>query len=80
MFTIIPITSCTCERVFSKLTIVKNKFKKQIIMQYNGSWTFVVIITAFHRTRNGIEDRFKCSNIYAFNNMGNTGNRWRMFL
>jgi len=23
MFTIIPVTSCTCERVFSKLSIVK---------------------------------------------------------
>lgn len=27
MFTIIPVTSCTCERVFSKLTIVKNKLR-----------------------------------------------------
>lgn len=25
MFTIIPIITCTCERVFSKLIIVKNK-------------------------------------------------------
>jgi len=27
MFTIIPVTSCTCERVFSKLSIVKNKLR-----------------------------------------------------
>jgi hypothetical protein len=27
MFTIIPVTSCTCERVFSKLTVVKNKLR-----------------------------------------------------
>jgi len=27
MFTIIPVTSCTCERIFSKLSIVKNKLR-----------------------------------------------------
>uniref|UniRef100_A0A2S2Q6W6 HAT C-terminal dimerisation domain-containing protein n=1 Tax=Sipha flava TaxID=143950 RepID=A0A2S2Q6W6_9HEMI len=27
MFTIIPVISCTCERVFSKLTVVKNKLR-----------------------------------------------------
>jgi len=27
MFTVIPVTSCTCERVFFKLSIVKNKLR-----------------------------------------------------
>ena len=27
MFTIIPVTSCTCETIFSKLSIVKNKLR-----------------------------------------------------
>jgi hypothetical protein len=27
LFTIIPVTSCTCERVFSKMTIMKSKLR-----------------------------------------------------
>jgi hypothetical protein len=40
-------------------------------MQYNRLWTFGVIITAFQRTRNGIEGVDLNAVIYEFNNMGN---------
>jgi len=34
MFTIILVTSCTCERVSSKSTVVKNKLRSIISQEY----------------------------------------------
>jgi len=43
MFTIIPVTSCTCERTFSKLTIVKNKLRNTISQERLSALLFLFV-------------------------------------
>lgn len=43
MFTIIPVTSCTCERTFSKLTIVKNKLRNTISQERLNALLFLFV-------------------------------------
>lgn len=43
MFTIIPVTSCTCERTFSKLTIVKNKLRNTIGQERLNALLFLFV-------------------------------------
>jgi len=43
MFSIIPVTSCTCERTFSKLTIVKNKLRNTIVQERLNALLFLFV-------------------------------------
>ncbi|KAF0723727.1 zinc finger MYM-type protein 1-like [Aphis craccivora] len=43
MFSIIPVTSCTCERTFSKLTIVKNKLMNKIGQERSNALLFLFV-------------------------------------
>lgn len=65
LFSVIPVTSCSCERVFSKLTIVKNKLRNS--MQQDRLDSLVLMFTEQEITSSVNRDTV----IEQFKNMGN---------
>jgi hypothetical protein len=65
MFKIIPVTSCMCERIFSKLTIVKNKLCITI-----GHECLESLLLNFTEQEMVLKVDLNVV-IYEFNNMGN---------
>lgn len=63
MFTIIPVTSCTCERTFSKLTIVKNKLRNTIGQERLNALLFLFVEQELTNSVdvNSVIDEFKHS-------------------
>ncbi|CAI6377037.1 unnamed protein product [Macrosiphum euphorbiae] len=63
MFIIIPVTSCTCERTFSKLTIVKNKLRNTIGQERLNALLFLFVEQELTNSVdvNSVIDEFKHS-------------------
>jgi hypothetical protein len=59
LFSVIPVTSCSCERVFSKLTIVKNKLRSTIHQDRLNSLLLMFIEQKLTSSIDMVIDEFK---------------------